>query len=210
MKDNINPYKKNYNKSKKYNTDYKIKDKIKDKIIEKEKTKSIVKQSCIYSCNKCSIVYTNPTALKKHYNIHINPVHCPFDDCNRMFSPSHTYQYRQHIDCHNGGLNIKCKFCNIISKTVNSNILHMKNKHKKEYDCYMNNINKYSNDNNVLQPKQIINLTQKYNKEDEEYDTELTYIENNKNKEYKINKIIYNYYENNLELLATVALSNIM
>lgn len=189
MKSNIiNPYKKNYNKSKKDDT-------LKDKLIEKERIKSIVKQSCIYSCNKCESVYNNPIALKKHYNIHINPVYCPFDDCDRLFSPSHTYQFRQHIDCHNGGLNIKCKFCNIISKTANTNILHMKNKHKKEYDCYMNNINKYSNDNNVLHYTQIINLTQKYNEEVEEDDTELTYIENNKN-----NKIIktFNYSKLNL------------
>lgn len=207
MKSNINnPYKKNYNKRNKDNT----KKLIKYKIIEKEKTKSIIKQSCIYSCDKCEIVYNNPIALKKHYNIHINPVYCPFDDCDRLFSPSHTYQFRQHIEYHNNRLNIKCKFCNIISKTVNSNILHMKNKHKKEYNCYMNNINKYSNDNNVLQPIQIINLTQKYNEEVEEYDTELTYIENNKNKEYKNNKINYNYYENNLELLANVALLHLM
>ena len=69
-------------------------------------------------CDKCDISYNNPSSLEKHKPIHLNPVYCPFTNCNKIFSPTHKYQFKQHIDGHNGGLHIKCKFCNHTSKTL--------------------------------------------------------------------------------------------
>lgn len=174
--------------------------------------------SSLHKCNKCSYSHPNKTGLIKHIRIHSKPIYCPFNDCGKVFSPSHSYQYKQHILAHNGGLNIKCKFCDTIFRTLNSHTLHMKRKHKKEYELYMKKVNKYNSDCNVLQPQQIIKLTNecfyKYDKNTkmnldtdydnyknyDDYDEELAMIEDNKNNKY--NK--YDYY--GLNLLADIAL----
>ena len=182
------------------------------------KSKHTREKSSSHQCSLCSYSHTNKTALQKHYGIHTKPVVCTFAGCGKVFSPSHSHQYKQHMTAHNGGLNIKCKFCEIIFRTTNSHTLHMKSKHKKEYYLYMKKVNKYNTDCNVLQPQQIIKLTNeclyKYNKYDknkkmnldtdyndyknyDDYDEELSMIEDNKNDKY-------NYY--GLNLLADIAL----
>ena len=191
----------------------------KDKTIQKKKNIKQSKQGLtLYQCSQCSYSHYNEMGLTKHSKIHVNPVFCPIDGCNKVFSPSHSYQYKQHMTAHNGGLNIKCKFCDTLFRTLNSHTLHMKKKHKKQYELYMRNVNKYNKDCNVLQPQQIIKLTNeclyKYNKYDknkkmnldtdyndyknyDDYDEELSMIEDNKNDKY-------NYY--GLNLLADIAL----
>ena len=175
MKSNDNPYKKTYKTTKTTNT---------PKIDN-------------YKCNKCKVIYNNSIALEKHNHIHINPIYCPFTKCGKIFSPKHTYQYKQHIDGHNGGLHIKCKFCEQQSKTLTSNTVHMKKYHLEEYTYYMTKINKANQDNKILNSKQIINLTTKYEDFDDE-DDELISIE--------LNKYNFYYYSNNLDLLSTIAL----
>ena len=178
MKSNDNPYKKTY------------------KTTKTTKTTNTPKIDN-YKCNKCKVIYNNPIALEKHNHIHINPIYCPFTKCGKIFSPKHTYQYKQHIDGHNGGLHIKCKFCEQQSKTLTSNTVHMKKYHLEEYTYYMTKINKSNQDNKILNSKQIINLTTKYEDFDDE-DDELISIE--------LNKYNFYYYSNNLDLLSTIAL----
>ena len=188
--------------------------------------KSYSKQN-MFKCKKCKVVLTSHMALEKHAYIHINPVYCHFPKCGRVFSPKHTYQYRQHIDSHNGGLNIKCKFCENRSRSLSANTNHMKLQHSEEYSLYKQKINNYNDDIKPLDATRITNLTHlttKYintaffksraKKQDNEHDKdhdndqdnnqddpELTYIETNK------------YYDNhtelnNLDLFADIALSH--
>ena len=198
---------------------------------KKNKNIKIVKN--IYKCSICSITYNQKCSLKKHISIHTEPVKCPFINCTKLFSPIHKYQYKQHIDSHNGGLNIKCKFCEHISKTLTSNTMHMKTFHSQQYTYYMNEINKYNTDNKSLNLKQIINLTSKLiNKYDdtnytnqstdtdtdiyETYEPQEPYIINNEEdykniEDYEFitienNKYNNKYYKNNLDLLASIAI----
>ena len=173
-----NPYKKNYSieptrkRNQKLNTKINIKDVIKLnkelRDIAKEqnniynKKSKLKKQKPIFKCDKCDISYNNPASLEKHKPIHLNPVYCPFKNCNKMFSPKHKYQYKQHIDGHNGGLHIKCKFCEHTSKTLTSNTVHMKSKHSQQYNHYMKEIEEANKDTQPLNSKNIINLTTKY------------------------------------------------
>ena len=202
----------------------------KDKTIQKKKNIKQSKQGLtLYQCSQCSYSHYNEMGLTKHSKIHVNPVFCPIDGCNKVFSPSHSYQYKQHMTAHNGGLNIKCKFCDTLFRTLNSHTLHMKKKHKKQYELYMRNVNKYNKDCNVLQPQQIIKLTKeclhtyeknikmvidkddskydndKYDKydKDDNYDEELAMIEDNKYNVYNM------YNEYNIHLLADVAINAI-
>lgn len=210
----------------------------KDKTIQKKtiQKKRNIKQSkqglTLYQCSQCSYSNYNEMGLTKHSKIHVNPVFCPIDGCNKVFSPSHSYQYKQHMIAHNGGLNIKCKFCDTLFRTLNSHTLHMKKKHKKQYELYMRNVNKYNKDCNVLQPQQIIKLTKEclhtyeknikmvidkddskydndYNDVDDDdddndkYDEELAMIEDNKYNMYNM------YNEYNIHLLADVAINAI-
>jgi len=177
MKSNENPYKKNYctqtySKSINKNTKLNKKDIIKLnkelRDIAKEqnniynKKSKLKKQKPIFKCDKCDISYNNPASLEKHKPIHLNPVYCPFKNCNKMFSPKHKYQYKQHIDGHNGGLHIQCKFCEHTSKTLTSNTVHMKSKHSQQYNHYMKEIEEANKDTQPLNSKNIINLTTKY------------------------------------------------
>ena len=177
MKSNENPYKKNYctqtySKSINKNTKLNKKDIIKLnkelRDIAKEqnniynKKSKLKKQKPIFKCDKCDISYNNPASLEKHKPIHLNPVYCPFKHCNIMFSPKHKYQYKQHIDGHNGGLHIKCKFCEHTSITLTSNTVHMKSKHSQQYNHYMKEIEEANKDTQPLNSKNIINLTTKY------------------------------------------------
>ena len=162
----------------------------------------------IYKCKKCKIVYNNEMSLNKHSYIHINPIYCYYPNCSKKFSPKHTYQYKQHIDSHKGGINIKCKFCNKYSKSLSSNTLHMKANHIKEYNIYIKHLNEFNDDNNILDISQITKLTNltikhinidniKENEDEDEDedddDPELQYIEDNK--------------YNNLDLFADIALA---
>jgi len=150
-----NPYKKEYKKS--YcNTMNSSKSLSQVKIHKPNKSYSSKK---IFKCKKCKLEWTSHMALDKHSYIHINPVHCPFEDCDKVFSPKHTYQYRQHIDSHNGGLNIKCKFCEHRSRSMSSNTTHMKSQHIEEYTKYTNKINEYNDDIKTLDTAYITNLT---------------------------------------------------
>ena len=173
----------------------------------------------IFKCKKCKVVFSSYVALEKHLYIHINPVYCHFPKCGKVFSPKHTYQYRQHIDSHNGGLNIKCKFCDHRSRSLSANTNHMKLQHTEEYTLYKQKINEYNDDIKPIDMNHITNLTHlttKYintafeksraKKQDNEHDneqddSELTHIETNK------------YYDNhtelnNLDLFADIALSH--
>jgi len=172
MKSIENPYKKSYNKCTIKNLKPNIKDVIKLnkelRDIAKEqnniynKKSKLKKQKPIFKCDKCDISYNNPASLEKHKPIHLNPVYCPFKHCNKMFSPKHKYQYKQHIDGHNGGLHIQCKFCEQTSKTLTSNTVHMKSKHSQQYNHYMKEIEEANKDTQPLNSKNIINLTTKY------------------------------------------------
>jgi len=172
MKSIENPYKKSYKKCTIKNLKPNIKDVIKLnkelRDIAKEqnniynKKSKLKKQKPIFKCDKCDISYNNPASLEKHKPIHLNPVYCPFKHCNKMFSPKHKYQYKQHIDGHNGGLHIKCKFCEQTSKTLTSNTVHMKTKHSQQYNHYMKEIEEANKDTQPLNSKNIINLTTKY------------------------------------------------
>ena len=200
----------------------------KDKKIQKKRNIKQSKQGLtLYQCSQCSYSNYNEMGLTKHSKIHVNPVFCPIDGCNKVFSPSHSYQYKQHMIAHNGGLNIKCKFCDTLFRTLNSHTLHMKKKHKKQYELYMRNVNKYNKDCNVLQPQQIIKLTKEclhtYEKnikmvidkddskyyvdvdkyDEDDYDEELAMIEDNKYNVYNM------YNEYNIHLLADVAINAI-
>lgn len=199
--------------------------------IKQNKNIKLVKN--IYKCSICSITYNQKCSLKKHISIHTEPVKCPFINCTKLFSPNHKYQYKQHIDSHNGGLNIKCKFCEHISKTLTSNTMHMKISHLQQYTHYMNEVNKYNTDNKSLNLKQIINLTSKLiNKYDdtnytnqstdtdidiyETYEPQEPYIINDEEDyesedDYELitienNKYNNKYYKNNLEFLASIAI----
>ena len=55
----------------------------------------------IFKCKNCKMSYNNKNALDKHSHIHTNPVYCQFPNCNKIFSPKHTYQYKQHSNSHN-------------------------------------------------------------------------------------------------------------
>jgi hypothetical protein len=55
----------------------------------------------IFKCKTCKMSYNNKNALDKHSHIHTNPVYCQFPKCNKIFSPKHTYQYKQHSNSHN-------------------------------------------------------------------------------------------------------------
>ena len=180
MKSNDNPYKKTYKTT---------------KITKTTKTTNTFKIDN-YKCNKCKVIYNNPIALEKHNHIHINPIYCPFTKCGKTFLPKHTYQYKQHIDSHNGGLHIKCKFCAIYSKSLSANTLHIKKYHSDHYTYYRNEIDKANQDIQPLNTKKFINLTTNYDDEDE--DDEWISIELNKNNVY--------YYSTNLDLLSTIAL----
>ena len=172
MKSIENPYKKSYKKCTIKNLKPNIKDVIKLnkelRDIAKEqnniynKKSKLKKQKPIFKCDKCDISYNNPASLEKHKPIHLNPVYCPFKHCNKMFSPKHKYQFKQHIDGHNGGLHIKCKFCEQTSKTLTSNTVHMKTKHSQQYNHYMKEIEEANKDTQPLNSKNIINLTTKY------------------------------------------------
>jgi len=249
MKSNENPYKKNYctqtySKSINKNTKLNKKDIIKLnkelRDIAKEqnniynKKSKLKKQKPIFKCDKCDISYNNPASLEKHKPIHLNPVYCPFKNCNKMFSPKHKYQYKQHIDGHNGGLHIQCKFCEHTSKTLTSNTVHMKSKHSQQYNHYMKEIEEANKDTQPLNSKNIINLTTKYinthimddldedinsnynsnnwysYQYEEEDDEEIEEIEIEKeDKELiniELNKYNFYYYENNLDFLSTIAI----
>ena len=241
MKSIENPYKKSYNKCTIKNLKPNIKDVIKLnkelRDIAKEqnniynKKSKLKKQKPIFKCDKCDISYNNPASLEKHKPIHLNPVYCPFKHCNKMFSPKHKYQYKQHIDGHNGGLQIKCKFCNHISKTLSSNTLHMKKEHIEEYNYYMKEIEEANKDTQPLNSKNIINLTTKYinthimddldedtntnnnwysyqyEDEYEEEDEKIEAIEEDEELiNIELNKYNFYYYKTNLDLLSTIAL----
>lgn len=178
MKSNENPYKKTYKTT---NTP-----------ITTNTTNTTKLDS--YKCNKCKVIYNNPLSLEKHKHTHVNYIYCPFTKCGKTFLPKHTYQYKQHIDSHNGGLHIKCKFCDIYSKTLGANTLHIKKYHSEHYTYYRNEIDKANQDIQPLNAKKFINLTTNYDDEDDE----LISIELNKNNVY--------YYSNNLDLLSTIAL----
>jgi hypothetical protein len=120
---------------------------------------------------------------------------------------NYNYIYKQHIDSHNGDINIKCKFCDKHSRTLESNILHMKVNHNKDYNIYMKKINKYNDDIKTLDSMHITKLTNlitkninidtikeyKKDKDENKEDPELQYIEDNK--------------YNNLDLFADIALA---
>jgi hypothetical protein len=249
MKSNENPYKKNYctqtySKSINKNTKLNKKDIIK---LNKELRDIAKEQNSIYNkknknskkqfkCNKCKISYNNIVSLEKHKPIHLNPVYCPFKNCNKMFSPKHKYQYKQHIDGHNGGLHIQCKFCEHTSKTLTSNTVHMKSKHSQQYNHYMKEIEEANKDTQPLNSKNIINLTTKYinthimddldedtntnnnwysyqYEDDNEEEDEDDEYEDDENEEYdneliniELNKYNFYYYENNLDFLSTIAI----
>ena len=149
MKSIENPYKKTYNKCIIKNLKPNKKDIIKlnkklrdsekehDSIYNQQTQNKFKKQKSIFKCDKCDVSYNNLVSLEKHKPIHLNPVYCPFKHCNKMFSPKHKYQYKQHIDGHNGGLHIKCKFCEQTSKTLTSNTVHMKTKHSQQYNHHL-------------------------------------------------------------------------
>ena len=176
MKSNENPYKKTYIKgiNKNKNTKLNKKDIIKlnkelrdrskeyDSIYNQQNQTKFKKQKIIFKCDKCDISYNNPVSLEKHKPLHLNPVYCPFKHCNKIFSPKHKYQFKQHIDGHNGGLHIKCKFCLHSSKTLTSNTIHMKKEHTQQYNHYMKEIEEANKDTQPLNSKNIINLTTKY------------------------------------------------
>lgn len=143
---------------------------------------------------KCNVIYNNPITLTKHNHSPVNPIYCPFTKCGKTFLPKHKYQYKQHIDSHNGGLHIKCKFCAIYSKSLSANTLHIKKYHSEHYTYYRNEIDKANQDIQPLNAKKFINLTTNYDDEDDE----LISIELNKNNVY--------YYSTNLDLLSTIAL----
>lgn len=218
-----NPYKKEYKTTYNTNTITINMNSKKNKSSHKSSHKSIRKSYLSYTrfrCDYCNINYSNKVSLDKHSYIHINPIYCYFPNCEKVFSPKHTYQYRQHMDSHAGGLNIKCKFCNHSSKSLSSNTLHMRLHHRMEYSSYMKNINKYNDD---IKPLDSIHITKMahlstnylnidndkeqqvlehiWDYEDSqssEDDPELSFIENNK------------YYDNtlnNLDLFADIALS---
>lgn len=119
---------------------------------------------------------------------------------NNTYNYTYNYNYKEYIDSHNDDINIKCKFCNKHSKSLSSNILHMKVNHNKDYNIYMKKINEYNDDIKTLDSIYITKLTnlttKKINidniKEDNE-DPELQYIEDNK--------------YNNLDLFADIALA---
>jgi len=174
MKSIENPYKKTYNKCIIKNLKPNKKDIIKlnkklrdsekehDSIYNQQTQNKFKKQKSIFKCDKCDISYNNLVSLEKHKPLHLNPVYCPFKHCNKIFSPKHKYQYKQHIDGHNGGLHIKCKFCEQTSKTLTSNTVHMKTKHSQQYNHYMKEIEEANKDTQPLNSKNIINLTTKY------------------------------------------------
>ena len=246
MKSNENPYKKTYIKGKNKNTKLNKKDIIKlnkelrdrskeyDSIYNQQNQTKFKKQKIIFKCDKCDISYNNPVSLEKHKPLHLNPVYCPFKHCNKIFSPKHKYQYKQHIDGHNGGLHIQCKFCEHTSKTLTSNTVHMKTKHSQQYNHYMKEIEEANKDTQPLNSKNIINLTTKYinthimddldedinsnynsnnwysYQYEEEDDEEIEEIEIEKeDKELiniELNKYNFYYYENNLDFLSTIAI----
>ena len=241
MKSIENPYKKSYNKCTIKNLKPNIKDVIKLnkelRDIAKEqnniynKKSKLKKQKPIFKCDKCDISYNNPASLEKHKPIHLNPVYCPFKHCNKMFSPKHKYQYKQHIDGHNGGLHIQCKFCEHTSKTLTSNTVHMKTKHSQQYNHYMKEIEEANKDTQPLNSKNIINLTTKYinthimddldedtntnnnwysyqyEDEYEEEDEKIEAIEEDEELiNIELNKYNFYYYENNLDFLSTIAI----
>ena len=246
MKSIENPYKKTYNKCIIKNLKPNKKDIIKlnkklrdsekehDSIYNQQTQNKFKKQKSIFKCHKCDVSYNNLVSLEKHKPIHLNPVYCPFKNCNKMFSPKHKYQYKQHIDGHNGGLHIKCKFCEQTSKTLTSNTVHMKTKHSQQYNHYMKEIEEANKDTQPLNSKNIINLTTKYinthimDELDEDTNTNnnwysYQYEDDNeeeddyyKNEEYEeedeelinieLNKYNFYYYENNLDFLSTIAI----
>lgn len=161
-----------------------------------------------YKCKKCKIVYTNEKELNKHSYIHMNPIYCYYPNCGKKFSSKHKYQYKQHIDSHKGGINIKCKFCDTHSKTLSSNTLHMKVNHTKDYNTYMSKINEYTNDINKLDSIHITELTQKYininthNNITQELDPK-------KEDDPELKDISNHDMFNNLELCAIIALSQL-
>lgn len=170
---NNNPYKKmytttkidSYTNSKKNKKDIiKLNKELRD--IEQEQNniynKKTNNKKNQFKCNKCKISYNNPVSLEKHKPIHLKPVYCSFLNCKKIFSPKHKYQYKQHIDSHNGGLHIKCKFCAHQSKTLTSNTVHMKKEHIEKYTHYMKEISNANLDIQPLNSKKIINLTTKY------------------------------------------------
>lgn len=200
-----NPYKKEYkNTSKNISNRNTIMIKM-----NSNKTYNTYKTNNSFKCKKCKIICKNQITLDKHLHIHINPVYCHFPNCGRLFSPKHTYQYRQHIDSHNGGLHIKCKFCDHSSKTLSSNTAHMKLHHKEEYTLYKKHINEYNEDLkkiDTIHITKLLYLASKYIKTsytEEEDDSGLTYIDHNK---YYYNDIDDNE-KNNLDLFADIALS---
>ena len=156
-----NPYKKEYKQSYS-NTMNTRKSLLQDKPDKPYKPysphKSYSKQN-MFKCKKCKVVFSSYVALEKHSYIHINPVYCHFPKCGKVFSPKHTYQYRQHIDSHNGGLNIKCKFCDHRSKSLSANTNHMKLQHTEEYTLYKQKINEYNDDIKPIDMNHITNLT---------------------------------------------------
>ena len=159
------------------------------------KNNKLYKSHTRFKCKKCKFSYNNKNALVKHSYIHINPVYCYFPKCDKVFSPKHTYQYRQHMDSHNGGLHIKCKFCAHISRSLSSNTLHMKAQHKADYNIYMKNINEY-NKQDLENPARKLRLNIKY------IDTAF------QKSFYKKNSVNTSYTEiNNLYLFADIALS---
>ena len=243
-----NPYKKTYSKSINKNTKLNKKDIIKlnkklidsekeqDSIYNQQKQNKFKKQKPIFKCDKCDVSYNNLVSLEKHKPLHLNPVYCPFKNCNKIFSPKHKYQYKQHIDGHNGGLHIQCKFCEHTSKTLTSNTVHMKSKHSQQYNHYMKEIEEANKDTQPLNSKNIINLTTKYinthimddldedtntnnnwysyqYEDDDEEEDEDDENEDDENEEYdneliniELNKYNFYYYENNLDFLSTIAI----
>ena len=202
MKLNENPYKKIYSVKANINVKaiIKLNKELRDMSKEQNSIYNQQNRKAIFRCDKCDISYNNPSSLEKHKPIHLNPVYCPFTNCNKIFSPTHKYQFKQHIDGHNGGLHIKCKFCNHTSKTLTSNTVHMKKEHLQQYTHYMKEIEESNKDTQPLNSKNIINLTTKYINTHimDDEDEELINIE--------LNKYNFYYYLNNLDLLSTIAL----
>jgi hypothetical protein len=159
-----NPYKKEYKQSYCNTMSTKkplehVKQHKPNKLNKPNKTYKSYSLKKMFNCNICKLGFTSPMVLDKHTHIHINPVYCPFTNCDKVFSPKHTYQYRQHMDGHNGGLNIKCKFCTHSSRSMSSNTSHMKSQHIEEYTKYTNKINEYNDDIKTLDTTYITNLT---------------------------------------------------
>ena len=155
-----NPYKKTYNTSNS-NTMYTTKYIPYDNLDNLDYLDKSYLSQTMFNCKKCKLVFTTKHNLDIHsqLHIHVKPISCQFPKCGKIFSFRKSYQYKQHIDSHNGGLNIKCKFCDHRSRSLLSNTLHMKTQHTEEYTLYINKIDEYNDDIKKIDMTNITNLT---------------------------------------------------